>query len=64
MMFVEGSTAKLQNVLVQKICGSWVVEDIIKKDPRMTQLKKKCTELLCALRQAIGLFNDVRSFSL
>jgi hypothetical protein len=29
-----------------------------------TQLRKKCIELLGALRQARGLLNDVRSFSL
>jgi hypothetical protein len=46
------------------IWGSGIAEDIIKEDPGITQLRKKCTELLCALRQAIGLLNDVRSFSL
>jgi hypothetical protein len=63
-MLVEGSTAKLPNILVQKICGSGIAEDIIKEDPRIIQLRKKCTELLGALRQAIGLLNDVRSFNL
>jgi dynamin 1-like protein len=64
MILVEGSTAKLQNVLVQKNCGSGIAEDIMKEDLRITQLRKKCTELLCALRQAICLLNDVQSFSL
>jgi dynamin 1-like protein len=64
MMLVEGSTSKLQNVLVQKICGSRLAEDIMKEDPRITQLRRKCTELLNALRHAKGLLNDVRSFSL
>jgi hypothetical protein len=40
MMLVEGSTAKLQNILVQKICGSGIAEDIMKKDPRIIQLRK------------------------
>jgi hypothetical protein len=64
MMLVEGPTAKLQDVLVQKICGSGIAEDIMKEDPRITQLREKCTELLGALRQAIDLLNDVRSLSL
>jgi dynamin 1-like protein len=64
MMLVERSTTKLQNVLVQKICGSGIAEDIMKEDPRISQLRKKCQELLGALRQARSLLNDVRSFSL
>jgi dynamin 1-like protein len=64
MMLVEGSTTKLQNVLVQKICGSGIAEDIMKEDPRITQLRRKCMELLGALRQARTLLNEVRSFSL
>jgi replication fork clamp-binding protein CrfC len=64
MMLVEGSTTKLQNVLVQKICGSGIAADIMKEDPRITQLRRKCQELLGTLRQARSLLNDVRSFSL
>jgi dynamin 1-like protein len=64
MMLVEGSTTKLHNVLVQKICGSGIAEDIMKEDPRITQLRKRCIELLGALKQTRGLLNHVRSFGL
>jgi len=64
MMLVEGSTTKLQPLLVQKICGSGIAEDIMREDPKISSARKKCLETLDALRQARSLLNEVRSFSL
>jgi dynamin 1-like protein len=64
MMLVETSTKELQNMLVQKICGSGLAEEIMKEDPRITSLRKQCLDLLGALRKAQAILNEVRAFSL
>jgi dynamin 1-like protein len=63
-LLVEKSTEKLQPVLLQKISGSRLAEEIMREDPRITSLRKQCLDLLGALRKAQSILNDVRSFSL
>jgi replication fork clamp-binding protein CrfC len=64
MMLLETSTTKLQNVLVHKICGSELAAQIMSEDPRITTLRKKCLDLLAALRNAQTLLNEVRSYNI
>ena len=60
MMLVEGSSATLQKVLVTRVFASGMLEEMMKEDPRIANSRKKCQEMLKALRQAQLILNDLR----
>jgi len=62
MMLVEGSSKQLNDSLIRKILTSGIANEMMKEDPRITANRKKCKELLEALRKASDILNQVRQF--
>ncbi|OHT15091.1 Dynamin central region family protein [Tritrichomonas foetus] len=64
MMLVEGSTKQLRDILLKKVYGSNIADEMMKEDPRITTNRNKCNKVLTALRKAQSILNEVRQISI
>ncbi|KAK8860414.1 Dynamin- GTPase protein [Tritrichomonas musculus] len=64
MMLVEGSTKQLRDILLKKVYGSKIADEMTKEDPRIAKNREKCNKVLEALRKAQSILNEVRQFSI
>ena len=64
LMLVDGCNKQLRDVLLSKIYGSNIADDMMKEDPKITANRSKCQKILNALLQAQDILNDVRKFSI
>lgn len=59
MMLVEGSSKQLHDLLLNKVYGSEIVDEMLKEDPKITTKRKKCQEILVALKEAQDILRRV-----
>ena len=64
MMLVEGSSKQLRDVLLKKVVGSELADDMMREDPRISQQRTKCKEILAALKKAQQILQEVRQVSI
>ena len=64
MMLVEGSSKQLRDVLLKKVVGSDVADDMMKEDPRISKQRTKCKEILVALKKAQQILQEVRQMNI
>lgn len=63
MMLVEGSSKQLHDTLLKKVYGDAISGDMMKEDPRISQRRTKCREVLAALKRAQQVLQEVRQFN-
>ena len=64
MMLVEGSSKQLRDVLLKKVVGSELADDMMREDPRISQQRTKCREILAALKKAQQILQEVRQMNI
>jgi len=64
MMLVEGSSKQLHDMLLKKVYGSGLADEMMKEDPRISQRRTKCREILVALKKAQQILQEVRQMNI